>query len=91
MWKQSSFCDGGQCVEVSWPDCDGGACVQVAWGKSSASLANASCVEAGRGTCGQVHVRDGKLGDASPVLDFNQDEWEAFIKGAAVGEFDFPK
>jgi hypothetical protein len=73
-WKRSSFCDGGQCVEVAWPECDGGACVQVSWGKSSASLANSSCVEAGEGACGLVHLRDSKDPDG-PVLDFTPTQW----------------
>lgn len=50
LWVRSSFCSGGQCVEVG---------------------------EGGSG--GNVLMRDGKLGDASPLLSFSPQAWAAFL------------
>jgi len=35
----------------------------------------------------EVEVRDSKLGDDSPVLTFDQDEWQAFRRAIVAGEF----
>jgi Domain of unknown function (DUF397) len=37
---------------------------------------------------GMIAVRDSKLGEGSPVLQFTQREWDAFRLGIADGEFD---
>ena len=35
-----------------------------------------------------IGVRDSRLGDESPVLEFTPTEWDAFVAGARGGEFD---
>jgi hypothetical protein len=59
------------------------------WLKSSLSSGGDNCVEVRLGDNGVVSVRDSKLGDASPVLDFAPTEWVAFTRGAQLGEFDW--
>lgn len=93
MWRRSSYCSGGECVEVAWEKSTAsspeGNCVEVGWQKASESYANGGCVEVGtakEGACGLIHVRDSKLGKESPVLDFTPAEWSAFVKGIQDGE-----
>lgn len=63
-----------------------GNCVEVAWQKSSQSTFNGNCVEAG--TCPHgILVRDSKHPDG-PVLAFTPAEWDAFLGGVRLGEFD---
>jgi hypothetical protein len=77
-WIRSSSCSYG------------GDCVEVAFHKAAASSQGMNCVEVGECDCagGTVHVRDSKLGDASPILTFTRDEFEAFKAGVRAGEFD---
>jgi hypothetical protein len=90
MWIKSSYCgEAGACVEV-WRKasrCDTGACVEVAYRKSSRSGNGASnCVEvADSDGCDLVHVRDSKLGDLSPVLNFSRPGWLAFLDDVKTG------
>lgn len=58
----------------------------VRWVRSS-RCGSAACVEVAL-VDGQVHVRDSKLGNASPVLVFGVEEWSAFLDGVVAGEFD---
>lgn len=58
--------------------------ISARWKKSSAS-AGGECVEVRRTHRG-VQVRDSK-DPGGPVLDFTDNEWIAFLKGVAVGEF----
>lgn len=61
------------------------------WLKSFASEPNGgSCVEVDMSQPGEVAVRDDKLGDASPVLVFDYDEWTAFLIAVKSGQFDLP-
>lgn len=46
------------------------------------------CVEVADLSDGGSAVRDSKLGEASPVLTFTAKEWDAFLRGAALGQFD---
>ena len=62
-------------------------CVEVAYRKATASNPSGSCVEAGTGGCGMIHVRDSK-DRTGPVLSFTAAEWEAFTGGVRAGEFD---
>lgn len=58
------------------------------WVKSSFSTPDGNnCVET-RQVGNMIAMRDGKLGDDSPVLYFTPDEWRAFLAGAADGQFD---
>jgi hypothetical protein len=73
-WIKSSFSGGaGMCVEV--------------FRKSTFSGTGGSCVEVADLPDGGVAVRDTKLGEDSPVLKFNADEWNAFGLGMVAGEF----
>jgi hypothetical protein len=65
---------------------DGG--VADGWYKSTAS-ASGGCVEV-RLTPEHVHVRDtkDKLG---AILTFTHAEWQAFLAGVRLGEFDLPE
>lgn len=78
-WCKSSYSDAnGSCVEVAFTN----------WRKSSYSGGNGNCVEfAAAG--GVVGVRDSKQDGQGPVLEFDRDEWMAFIHGIRDGEFDF--
>jgi hypothetical protein len=66
-----------------------GNCLETRWKKSTRSGAAGHCVEA-QIQDGTVQVRDTKLGEASPILNFTRDEWTAFLGGANDGEFDLP-
>jgi len=57
------------------------------WIKSSRSEPSNSCVQMAV-VDGVIGVRDSKLGAASPILTFTQDEFAAWIDGAKAGEFD---
>ena len=46
------------------------------------------CVAVKKLADGSVKVRDTK-DPGGPALMFNKDEWDAFIGGAKLGEFDF--
>ena len=72
-WKKSSFSGEASCVEV--------------FHKSSFSGSGGSCVEVADVAEGGALVRDTKLGEDSPVLTFNADEWTAFVAGVKAGEF----
>jgi hypothetical protein len=58
---------------------------RAVWVKSTHSVNN-GCVEVAF-VDGQVGVRDSKDREG-PVLVFTANEWEAFIGGARVGEFE---
>jgi len=57
------------------------------WRKSSES-GSSDCVEV-RVTTKHIHVRDTKDPDG-PVLSFTYREWQAFLSGVRLGEFDVP-
>lgn len=57
------------------------------WVKSSRSSGNGQCVAWAR-VGDTVGVRDTKLGDGSPVLEFTLGEWRAFLGGVKDGEAD---
>jgi hypothetical protein len=63
---------------------------ELEWFKSSFSNGQAECVEIAFLSDGAVYIRDSKLGDDSPVLNFTASEWSAFVKGAEGGEFTRP-
>jgi hypothetical protein len=56
------------------------------WRKSSKSTATGGCVEA-RKHGAKVQVRDTKLGESSPVLEFTEHEWNSFLHGVHANEF----
>lgn len=59
------------------------------WRKSTYSNGQGgNCVIYGELPNGHRALKDSKLGDSSPVLVFDHDEWSAFIKGVKDGEFD---
>ena len=57
------------------------------WAKSSLSFSNGNCVEVAELPGGSVGVRNSRDPEG-PVLRFTQDEWNAFLMGARLGEFD---
>ena len=59
---------------------------QASWKKATASGSGDNCVE--HAVVNGIHgVRDSKLGDSSPILEFSQGEWDAFKDGVARNEF----
>jgi hypothetical protein len=61
-------------------------CLEARWAKSTYSTRSTTCVEA-RTNDGVVQVRDSKLGDTSPILEFPLESWREFLDGVAAGEF----
>jgi hypothetical protein len=57
------------------------------WTKSSLSFSNGNCLEVTELPGGSVGVRNSRDPDG-PVLRFTQAEWDAFLGGARLGEFD---
>ncbi|MFD7844389.1 DUF397 domain-containing protein [Nocardia sp. NPDC059764] len=59
------------------------------WFKSTySSSSGGDCVEAAHLSGGRVAVRDSKLGEASPVLAFAPEAWDAFDSAVQAGKFD---
>lgn len=62
---------------------------QLTWRKASRSSAEGgNCVEVADLPNGGRAVRDSKLGNGSPILEFTPGEWAAFADGMRGGEFD---
>jgi hypothetical protein len=57
------------------------------WAKSSLSHANGSCVEVSGLSGNLIRVRDSKDAEG-PILCFTPAEWDAFLGGVQMGEFD---
>jgi len=81
-WVRSSYSTvNGDCIEAACrksahSSCD---CAEVAWHTPGSSVNGGNCVEAGRGSCGYVHVRDTKDRDG-PVLEFSPGAWMEFLE-----------
>lgn len=56
------------------------------WIKATASGDGDGCLEFANAD-GKILMRDSKLGDASPVLEFTPHEIHCFLDGRAKGEF----
>jgi len=59
----------------------------AAWAKSSLSHANGQCVEVSGLDSEEIKVRNSRRPDR-PGLTFTPAEWDAFIGGVMLGEFD---
>jgi hypothetical protein len=64
------------------------------WTRSGQCAGTANCVEVGyvppgSVLAGMILVRDSKMGDDSPVLEFTPEEMRAFIASVKAGEFDW--
>jgi hypothetical protein len=57
------------------------------WQRSTRCDINGSCVEVARLASGQVGVRDGKIGQASPVLVFDTAAWQGLIAAVTDGHY----
>jgi len=64
-----------------------GNCVEVAWVKSSRSVAVGACVEVAGLETGAILVRNSRDPEGG-TLSFTPAEWDAFIGGVRLGEFD---
>jgi Domain of unknown function (DUF397) len=64
-----------------------GNCVEVRWQKSSLSGNQGNCVDVASSEDGAVLMRNSR-DSLGPVLIFTVAEWDAFIGGAKLGEFD---
>jgi putative sterol carrier protein len=88
-WNKSSFCQKIACLEVRWrksSECSMGTCVEARSVKSS-KCTYGDCVEAT--FCeGHVELRDSKSPDL--VMSITHDDWQAFIAGVKLNEFDLP-
>ena len=84
VFAKSSACTSlGNCAEVAYVTssaCSDAACVEVGFTSASA-CANGSCVEVGAAG-DRVLLRDSKLGDASPILEFTPEAWAEFLEFA---------
>jgi hypothetical protein len=61
--------------------------MNVIWVKSSLSFSNGNCVEVASLPGDEIGVRNSRHPDG-PVLTFTPAEWDAFVGGARLGEFD---
>ena len=61
--------------------------VSLGWRKSSLSMGNSHCVEVAGLADDVIKVRDSK-NPRGAVLSFTQAEWDAFVAGVYLGEFD---
>jgi hypothetical protein len=59
----------------------------LGWAKSSLSMAQGHCVEVAGLTDDIIRVRDSK-NPRGAVLSFTPAEWDAFVGGVHLGEFD---
>lgn len=73
QYKISSFCSGGDCVEVGY--------------RRSSFCAAGNCVEVATSPVGAVLVRDTKDRSKGPV-QFSPGAWGVFLAGVKAGEFD---
>ena len=60
---------------------------ELDWAKSSLSYANGSCVEISGLSSEFINVRHSK-DKKGPILRFTPAEWDAFLGGVRMGEFD---
>jgi hypothetical protein len=58
----------------------------VTWRRSARCDVNGSCVEVALLPTGEIGVRDGKIGAASPVLAFSPQSWRGFVSGMLAGQ-----
>jgi hypothetical protein len=83
-YKSSRSAYNGSCLEVAYRKSSrsngDSYCLEAAYRKSSRSNFHSCCTEAALRS-GTVLVRDSKLGDASPVLEFSPAAWADFIGG----------
>ena len=61
--------------------------MNAVWVKSSLSFSNGNCVEVASLPGGEIGVRDSR-DPAGPVLRFTPGDWDAFVGGARLGQFD---
>jgi hypothetical protein len=61
--------------------------MNAVWARSSLSFSNGNCVEVSELPGGAVGVRNSR-DPGGPVLRFTPAEWDAFLGGARLGEFD---
>lgn len=62
----------------------------IGWFKSSLSYANGNCVEVQFLTDGGAQVRNSRHPEGG-TLTFTREEWESFLGGVRLGEFDLSR
>jgi hypothetical protein len=103
-FRTSSYCESGQCVEISFQTssyCADWSCVEVGF-QTSSHCSDGACVEVGFETssfCSGSHCVEVGNGDTlvyvrdgkdktGPVLSFDKDAWIGFLDGINHGDFD---
>lgn len=76
-WFKSSYSTTNGCVEVN-----------MNWIHSSYSSAQGNCVEASM-PAETVLVRDSKLGDDSPIVEFDPSRWQELLDSAVADELNW--
>ena len=61
--------------------------MNTVWTRSSLSFSNGNCVEVAELPGGGIGIRNSRDPEG-PVLRFTHGEWNAFLGGARLGEFD---
>ena len=65
-WRRATYCKEADCIEAG------------SWRKSTHSVCNGACIEAGHGDA-EIGVRDTRDYGTGPVLTFTPQVWREFV------------